>query len=345
MHAGVSPLAELMACLHVLAEPDHHPEARGWLQRTGAALPDPLRSDLHRFVPLWARYRSRLFFPTDERLNRTLTEELVSLAALPDDQFLPLAADAIRGRVTGLDDAAAVAAGGVWVRECENRSFARGDLAHALVRNPDAFRRDLLDLLGRCATAFFTSDWERARPVLDAASRAVSHKLSTEPVLDVIAGLTDAASTRGSADTVYIDKLQQAECIVEETGLLLIPSIRARPHLIVKADPTVPKIVHYPTRAAGETSRPTQDDMRRRLLVLSEPIRWELCRHLINESITTTELATRTGASKSAVSRHLRALRETQLVESQKEGRQVFHRLNAAVILSLGADSLEAIIR
>jgi DNA-binding transcriptional ArsR family regulator len=345
VHVGVSPLAELMACLHVLAEPDHHPESRGWRNGISADLPDRLRSDLHRFAPLWARYRSRLFFPMGTVLGRTIEEELAQLAAMDGDRFVTFAADAIRGRAMDFRDAAAVAASNAWVRECELRSFARGDLAHALVHQPERLRRDLVDILTRCATGFFARDWERARPTLDASARAVAARLRQEPALDVIASLTDAASTRGSADTVYMDKLQQGDCIVDEHGLLLIPSIRARPHVIIKSDESVPKILHFPTRSPSDTDGATQEELRRRLLVLSEPTRWQLCRHLINESITTTELAARTGATKSAVSRHLKALRDARLIDSQKEGRQVFHRLNASVILRLGAEALEGIIR
>ncbi|MFC4943960.1 ArsR/SmtB family transcription factor [Pseudonocardia sp. GCM10023141] len=346
VHVGVSPLAELMACLHVLAEPDHHPESRGWRGGIAAELPDHLRSDLHRFAPLWARYRSRLLFPMDTVLGRTLEDELAQLAVLDDDLFVPLAADAIRGRAMDFPDAAAVAASGnAWVRECEQRSFTRGDLAHALVEDPDRLRHDLVAILARCAAGFFGPDWDRARSTLDTAASAVATRLRHEPMLDVIAALTDAASTRGSTDTVYIDKLQQGECVVDGHGLLLIPSIRARPHVIIKSDARVPKVLHFPVRPPADTEAATQEELRRRLLVLSEPNRWELCRHLINEPITTTELAARTGATKSAVSRHLKALREVRLIDSQKEGRQVFHRLNASVILRLGAEALEGIIR
>ena len=38
MHVGRSPLAELMSVLHILAEPDHHPEAQRWTRRLGTAL-------------------------------------------------------------------------------------------------------------------------------------------------------------------------------------------------------------------------------------------------------------------------------------------------------------------
>jgi len=346
VHATVSPSAELMACLHVMAEPDHHPEARGWLARVSADLDETLRQDLHRFTPLWARYRSRLLFPMSAGPDRSLDEELAALSTMDDDLFIPFAADSIRGTALHHPDAAtALATAGTWVKDCERQSFTRGDLAHALVADPGRFRRDLVGILARCGEGFFAAEWERVQPVLAAAARAVAARLQRESPLDVVAALTDIASTRESADTVYIDKLQQVDCTVDEHGLLLIPSIRIRPHVIVKPDRGVPKILHYPARPAGESEHATQDELRRRLLVLSEPNRWELCRHLIHEAITTNELARRTGATKSAVSRHIRALREVQLVDSQKEGRQVFHRLNAAVILRLGTETLEGIIR
>jgi DNA-binding transcriptional ArsR family regulator len=234
---------------------------------------------------------------------------------------------------------------GTWVKECERRSFARGDLAHVLVNHPDRFRRDLVNILEQCAIGFFAQDWERTHHILDASARSVAVRLRQEQPLDVIASLTDIGTTRGSVDTVYFDKLQQGDCIVDRHGLVLIPSIRARPHVIIKPDSGVPKVLHYLAKSSSEAESSTQEELRRRLLVLSEPARWELCRHLINESITTTELAARTGATKSAVSRHLRVLREARLIDSHKEGRQVFHRLNASVILRLGPEVLNGIIR
>jgi DNA-binding transcriptional ArsR family regulator len=346
VHAGVSPLAELMACLHVLAEPDHHPESRGWLGRVGAELTGPLRAELHRFAPLWARYRSRLLFPIDTTLNRSIQDEITILTTMDDDLFVPFAADAIHGRSTTFADAAAVTtSAGTWVKDCERRSFTRGDLAHILIDRPDRFRRDLVDILEHCATGFFAVDWERTHPLLDASARSVTARLRQEQPLDVIASLTDIGTTRGSLDTVYFDKLQQGDCVVDRHGLILIPSIRAAPHVIIKPDPGVPTVLHYPARSSLEVESSTQEELRRRLLVLSEPARWELCRHLINESITTTELAARTGATKSAVSRHLRVLREARLIDSHKDGRQVFHRLNASVILRLGLEVLNGIIR
>lgn len=344
VRAGTSPLAELMACLHVLAEPDHHPDARAWVGRVSAAVPESLRSELYRFSPLWARYRSRIFFPVGQELDRDIGTELEGLASMADDLFLPFVVDAITGRTTERHTALVQSGALSWVNECERRSFTRGDLAYSVVHQPQRFRDDLINVLGECTGHFFDEEWSRTQPVLDAAARGVTDRLRREPLLDVVESLSEIASSRGT-DTVYFDKLQNGGGALDEHGLLIIPSLRTRPHILLKLDPTVPKVVHYQARSSTGTPIASQELLRRRLAVLSEPARWELCRHLIGESITTTELSLRTGATKFAVSRHLRVLREAGLVTSDKEGRQVFHRLNASTILRLGPEVLEGILR
>lgn len=232
-----------------------------------------------------------------------------------------------------------------WVRECEHRSFNRGDLAHLLTMDPGRFRDDLLAVLAE-AGLFFDKEWRKVKPVLEASARTVRQQLVTEEPARVLASLSGMASLRRSSDTVYFDKLQTAHTMVGEHGLILVPSLRGWPHVMIKTDAGLPVIVQYLVREHSlKRSAQSQADLRQRLIVLAEPGRWELCRHLIGESITTSELAMRTGTTKPAVSRHLRIMREAGLVVSQKEGRQVFHRLHSSVIEHLGQDILRAILR
>lgn len=344
--AGTSPLAELMACLHVIAEPDHHPEARGWAERVNSRLSDSLRSDLFRFAPLWARYRLRLLYPTVHELGRALDEELGALAVVDDDLFIPLTANAIRGRAFTTGDAREVLGSAAWVHDCEQRSFNRGDLAYSLRADPTQFRRDLVSVLERSATTFFNDEWARSGPLLEGNARRLQERIRREQPLDVVASLSQMASSRGSTDTVFFDKLQSASGAVRAQGLVLVPSLRAWPHVMVKMDPALPVVIHFLVQEeARQGDTHSQAELRKRLLILAEPGRWELCRHLIGESITTTELAVRTNSTKYAVSRHLRVMREAGLISSQKDGRQVFHRLPPSVIVHLGQDVLRGLLR
>lgn len=51
---GLSPLAELMACLHSIAEPEHHLAVRPWLERVRADLSPESQSLLAVYAPLWS---------------------------------------------------------------------------------------------------------------------------------------------------------------------------------------------------------------------------------------------------------------------------------------------------
>ena len=342
---GTSPLAELMACLHVLAEPEHHPESRTWAARTRESLPEPLARSLIQFAPLWARFRCRLFYPLRGPLDRDLGTELAALDTADPAAFLALAATAIRGTAfTGfdLDDAAGR---GEFVRACERRSFARGELARGLLDSPERFRHDLISVLSECDEAFFAAEWRRIGPRLrDTAARVRRQavRLRAGPLL---AALSPTATEQEQPPRVHYDKLQSASGSVREHGCLVIPTLHGWPHLIVKLDPGHPLVLHF---IAGDwEQRPALSPslVRERLAALAEPARFELCRHLIGEAITTSELAARTGLTEPQVSRHLRRLREVGLLTSRRQGRLVYHRLHAKLLTDLGPDLLTTIMR
>lgn len=116
-------------------------------------------------------------------------------------------------------------------------------------------------------------------------------------------------------------------------------------------DPGLSVVIQFIAQEARrDSSSPSQQQVRRRLAVLTEPGRWELCRHRIGESTTTSELAERTHQTEPAVSRHLRLLRvrllrEAGLVSSQRDVRQVFHRIHPALIMEPSQDALSALMR
>src|SRR3954470_13312649 len=58
-----SPLAELGAALHVLAEPGHHPGLHGWATATAAGLKPDLADRLHEADFLWRSTFSDVFMP------------------------------------------------------------------------------------------------------------------------------------------------------------------------------------------------------------------------------------------------------------------------------------------
>jgi len=65
------------------------------------------------------------------------------------------------------------------------------------------------------------------------------------------------------------------------------------------------------------------------LKVLANAKRLMILCNLIKSEKTVTEIATLSGLSQSAVSQHLAKMRETELVESDKRGKEVYYRVGS----------------
>ncbi|MDG9707674.1 ArsR/SmtB family transcription factor [Streptomyces sp. DH10] len=347
--AGPSALSELMASLHVLAEPEHHPEAAGWAARAAAAGPG-LRDELSVFAPLWARFRCRLFFPRALPLAASLDEELAAVAALPAEDFLELVAPGVLGTTAQSvppvrELRAGTAAAEDYARRCLRRSYARGELARQLVAAPLELRDRLLAVLRAADTAFFAEDWRTLRAPLEDHAREIRRRLMVRSPADVLTELLPTAARVGPGERVRLDKLQTDEVKVAPRPLVLVPSARVWPHLTVKHEYPSCVVVQYAVRGTTPAEQLTLRDLHHRLMALTSPARMELCRHLLGEPITTSELAARLGSSEPQVSRALRTLRDAGLVRSTRDGKLVRHRLATDVIQRLGHDVLATVAR
>jgi len=361
--AAPCAMSELMASLHILAEPEHHPEAADWTARAAAAGPE-LRDELSVFAPLWARFRCRLFFPraVPQRTGppgavpprvphvASLDEELAAVEELPEDDFLDLVAPGILGTAAQHAPPArelrpGTAAAEDYIRRCLRRSYARGELARQLVAAPSELRDRLLAVLRAADTAFFAEDWRTLRPALEDHAREVRRRLAARAPADVLAELLPTAARVGPGERVRLDKLQIDEVKVAPRPLVLVPSARVWPHLTVKHEHPSCVVVQYAARRSTPDGQLTLRDLHDRLMALTSPARMELCRHLLGEPITTSELAARLGSSEPQVSRTLRTLRDAGLVRSTRDGKLVRHRLATDVVQRLGQDVLATVSR
>jgi len=335
-----------MAGLHVLAEPDHHPERARWVAEVQAVLTPGLVAELTRLGPLWARFRTRLLLPLTAAGSGELDEALDMIAALDGGMFTALCAQAICGgtdeRLWDLTDATQARR---FVRLSYERSSTRGALALDLVADPRRVRTQLLALLRALDSLFFASLWRRIRPGLARTAAMVENSMRTYPLPLVIGSLTPSAQIDQGQQTVTFEKLQRVEITVADRGLVLVPTELGHPHLLVKGEQLpgrpLPVVVQFPTKQADSGSL---EELRDRLAALTDDTRLALCRHLINERCSTTELARRTGMSVPQVSRHLRRLRETGLVASERQGRTVQYRLILSRVYGLGYELVKRIV-
>lgn len=336
---GLSPLAELVAQLHALTEREHHTQDAG----------EPPNPDLVRsWAPLWAPYRGRFLFPMRANAGRRLTDELTDIAELPIPLFAELAGYAIRGGPSGvsfaglLDDPAQRLQ---LIRAARLRSTARSELATRLLDSPGAFRADLLAFLSAYARECFEPKWRELRGRLSAEADRLRLRLRDRGVATALAGLSPTAKLLDGPERVVFDKMHAGMIRLDQRPCVIVPSYYGWPHLLIKHESGWPVVIQYGLRPPSAHQEVSLELLRARLLSFTNPSRIRICRLIARERLTTVELAERSGMSTPQVSRHLRALREVQLVRTEQRGRLVHYHLDLEVVRSLGPDLEQAIFR
>ncbi|QIQ03670.1 DUF5937 family protein [Streptomyces liangshanensis] len=356
---AVSPLAELAACLHVLTEREHHADRAPWAEEVIRTAPPAFVTGLRRFSPLWTALRWRGFYtglgsdaghqgPGRDGAGRGPT-----LARLPLDQFAQLTAYSCASGYRGyafdrlLHDPTQAAA----LRHAASGLPAPHlALAEDLLRGPGALRADVLGFLDLCRHVFFGALWAETEPVLTGAAHRVRQRLADDGPAAALMSLSpcsaqlahapgDMAGTAAGPLRVVFDKVHHAVITPARTPVLLIPTLYGAPHLVVKNEPGLPPVLHFPVHSpvVGVTLA------RSRMLALTDPRRVRLCRLIARQSMTTADLAHRLAMTRPQVSRHLRTLRDLGLVRTERHGRYVHYGLDLTAVARIGQDVATAL--
>jgi DNA-binding transcriptional ArsR family regulator len=346
-HVAVSPLSEMVALLHALAEPDHHLEARAALEDISATLTPGYLADFRTLAPLWARFRCRVFFPSEAR-SLGLDEELERIAEMPLEQFVRLVAEGVQGsirRVPPVPELLADTPGREdFLSYCRARSSIRRELAELLLDDPEGFRVRLLDFLRATREAFFGREWAHVHDTIRRSAALTRTRLQHADPVTVMAQLSPSARHVPELHEIRFDKLQQSSVELRGRSVIAVPSVRIGPHLTIKDDAGLPVVIHYAVHAAEQTPLEIRT-IRERLAALASESRMELFRHLSAEPITTSELSQRLNQSPAQISRSLGVLRDADLLVSERRGKLVYHRVNMDRVINLGPDILSTLLR
>ena len=296
---GVSPLSETVAALQLLGRQTRPEGSLRWVRWARDELArQPL--DLHRTWPLIVHDRSS--WP----------------------QFLVPAPD---GAVTTLDDdlAAVQQTTVAQVRASLHRVFGDDfpDSAARLAARPADGLRALAAELRRAHDRLVAPHWSRIRAVLDADVAYRARQLATGGLERLFA---DLHPELGFVDGRLVLSTAGRDREVNRVpgGLVLMPVVLGSQHVLIKGNSTTRTTVRYPARGVGTLwtagTRPPPGSVVR----LLGRTRAELLEALQTPA-TTTDLAAAFEVSASAVSQHLRVLRENGLVASERTGRTVLH--------------------
>ncbi|NBE92095.1 winged helix-turn-helix transcriptional regulator [Nonomuraea sp. KC401] len=336
-----SPLAELCACLHALDEPGHHPASAAWAARAHRDLSGGLLAAAATWAPLWGAFRARYLLPLSAAPKRTLAGELREVAELPIGDFTAMTVQALIGKN---DTELVPLLGDEELNRMRLISSSREEIGTRLRADPEGFRQELIAFLTRFAAAAFDAEWPSLRQALDHDGALRTRALRRRGPL-ALADLPTATATRtvsGSLRIVF-DKLYSATARVDDgRPCLIVPTVHGRPHLVIKHFPGYPVVIQY---SAGAAPAPTLETARRRLAALQDPTRLRLCYAILRNPVATAELATQLGMTAPQVSRHLRRLREAELVHTHRRGSVVYYQLDAAAVERLGPDLLSVLYR
>ncbi|AVT38271.1 DUF5937 family protein [Plantactinospora sp. BB1] len=337
----VSPLAELAASLHVLTGHRHHPEHATWAAEVSRTAPPAFRAGLLRFAPLWTALRWRAFYP-----GLGTTAPAAALTGIPLHRFAELTAFTCASGYHGFDFGRVLhdpAQAGALRQAAARLPEPHLGLAEDLLRDPEALRADLLDFLDLCHRVYFADLWARTEPILARAAHRLRQRLADEGPAAALIALSPSTARLATPSTgpsrVVFDKVHHAVISPSRTPVLLIPTRYGAPHLLVKNEPGLPPVVHFPVEApdVGVTLA------RSRLLALTDPRRVRLCRLIARQSMTTADLADRLSMTRPQVSRHLRVLRDLGLVRVERHGRYVLYGLDLAAVERIGRDVATAL--
>ncbi|MFH9727873.1 DUF5937 family protein [Streptomyces sp. NPDC017254] len=344
---AASPLAELTAMLHVLAEPAHHPQLAGWAADVWAGLRPELAERLREAEFLWRSSRADFLVPA--RPRPTLAEELDDVDRIDNETYVTAALITTCGsnRVhfgspSPLTDATA--------RErALDLAQARGALQEAfaerLLADPAAVRARVRDTLEQCAEAFFDAAWTGAAVQLATDLRLKNDLLKRQGIGAALASVSSAVTLAPDGNRIIVDKLQDNATAAHAGGVTFLPSVFGRPHLVVVHAPGWQPVVQYPVAEASPSEPVPLETVTLRLEALAHPVRLRLLRTLARGPHTTGELAHAWELSPPEVSRHLAVLRRAGLLTARRQGRYVRYTLNLPDLTALGADLLAAVLR
>ena len=344
---AASPLAELTAMLHVLAEPGHHPQLAGWAGGVWAELPPEQAERLREAEFLWRSSRADFLVPA--RPRPTLAEELDDVDRIDDETYVTAALVTTCGSNRVHFGAPSPLADATARERALDLAQARGALQEAfaerLLADPAAVRARVRHTLEQCAEAFFDAAWTGVAAQLATDLRLKNDLLKRQGVEAALASVSGAVSLSPDGNRIVVDKLQDNATAAHDTGVTFLPSVFGRPHLVVVHAPGWQPVVQYPVAEASPPEPVSLETVTLRLEALAHPVRLRLLRTLARGPHTTGELAHAWQLSSPEVSRHLAVLRRTGLLTTERHGRYVRYTLTPTDVTALGADLLAALLR
>ncbi|WP_410664094.1 DUF5937 family protein [Amycolatopsis sp. lyj-84] len=299
---AISALSETVACLQQLAGLDQNTVNLPWLRWAREELKRaPL--DLSWTWPLLVNGRlgwPEFLVPAPQDAGDSLENDLDALRRTPEDR----------------------------VRASLDRVFDERlpHAAAALALDPASGLRKIAEELREAHDRLVAPHWTRIRAALNADIGHRARQLAAGGTERLFADLHP--DLRWHIDRVMLagDRWRDRHRVVTRgpNGLVLMPVALGSPHALVKNNTSTQTTIRYPARGTGALWATGPRAATPAAVRLLGRTRAELLLALSSPA-TTTDLAHTLGVTPSAVSQHLRVLRDSGLVARERSGRSVLY--------------------
>ncbi|WP_233621512.1 DUF5937 family protein [Amycolatopsis sp. WAC 04182] len=299
---AISPLSETVACLLQLAGLDRNPVNLPWLRWAREELDrEPL--DLSRTWPLLVNGRlswPEFLVPAPRDSGDSLDNDLDALRRTPEARVR-----ASLGRI--FDTRLPV-------------------VAAALADDPASGLREIADELREAHDRLVAPHWPRLRAVLDADVGFRARQLTAGGAERLFADLHPDLRWRADRVTLAGERWRNRHGVVTRGpgGLVLMPVVLGSPHVLIKKNTSTQTTIRYPARGTGALWAAGTRSAGSSTVRLLGRMRADLLTALSSPA-TTTDLARALGVTPSAVSQHLKVLRDSGLVARERSGRSVLY--------------------
>ncbi|MEU8413267.1 DUF5937 family protein [Amycolatopsis japonica] len=299
---AISPLSETVACLQQLAGIDRNTVNLSWLRWAREELDrEPL--DLSRTWPLLVTGRlgwPEFLVPAPQDSGDSLKNDLGALQRTPDDR----------------------------VRASLDRVFGekRPPAIAAFAADPVSGLRDVAEELRVAHDRLVAPHWPRIRAVLGADVGYHARALTAGGAERLFADLHPDLRWHNDRVILAGERWRDQHRVVPRGpgGLVLMPVVLGSPYVLIKENTSTQTTIRYPARGTGALWAAGTRSARSSSVRLLGRTRAGLL-NALSSPATTTDLARALGVTPSAVSQHLKILRDSGLVTRERSGRDVLY--------------------
>ncbi|WP_421383104.1 metalloregulator ArsR/SmtB family transcription factor [Bacillus salacetis] len=321
-----SPFNEMMASLHVLYNPVHHPYRRQWAERIAGQLPEGMMEDIRALGAVSYEWFYFVNIRNEYKLNETTPEEAIEfIYSMPDDAFVYY----LLGEQYPMEDL------NVWKKD--SRLSPLSVQQKDLLSDPGKWKKRIHHFFYEYNEKVFARELFRIQPWIARAEAAFQEKLERNRILALNELHPDV-----EVDEKVV-KVHKGETYVfpkaEYDHITLQASSFVTPHVMLGVYPGRLCLgLHVAVPEAETFDEEPPADLIQMFKALGEATRLKILRDVLTHPYSTKQLAGKYSLSEATVSNHIKVLQQSGLVTSERKGYYIFYSGNRGRMNSLRAD-------